>query len=523
MAKRTSLFVFLLILLFSACERPAPEVSIIDVNGENPAVIGEVPDPAVESAAGTPMPAVPPTPLVPEMRLPTRAVYDGNPTPDPPHVSVKNIERGVAAHVVNPGETLAFIAQLYGTDVAELEELNSVTAADVLFIGQEIMVPNRIDAIGPSFKIIPDSELVYGLAAQDFDVAEFVAAYGGFLLEYLEEVEGTVLTGPQVVQLIADRFSVNPRLLLAALEYNSNWVTHPDPPPTEYAMGYVDASIPSLYWQLYRAANQFNWGFYGRSEAGMTAIALADGTQIAYAPEINDGTAAVQTYLAGRTNTTYQSWLQDVGPTGFYATYDNLFGNPFAFTVEPLWPSGLQQPPLQLPFASGDTWYLTGGPHGGWGSGSAWAALDFVPPDVARGCLPSEAWVTAMADGVVTRSDKGAVVVDADGDGYAGTGWAILYQHIESGERIPLGTFVQTGDRLGHPSCEGGFSNGTHVHIARMYNGRWVSADGAIPFNMAGWVSRGLYREYDGFLVRGGAQKEACDICRDETNSITAD
>ncbi|MCZ7671437.1 MAG: hypothetical protein M5U34_32040 [Chloroflexi bacterium] len=67
--------------------------------------------------------------------------------------------------------------------------------------------------------------------AKTFDGAAFVGAYGGFLLDYTEEVEGTVLTGPQIVQLIADRFSVNPRLLLAALEYSSGWVTkaHPEP------------------------------------------------------------------------------------------------------------------------------------------------------------------------------------------------------------------------------------------------------------------------------------------------------
>jgi LasA protease len=505
-----TIFFFILTAMFlSACERPDPQVSVIDVNGDS-----------------TPTPDIPPTPIMPEMRLPTRAVYEGVPTPDPPHVGTENLESGVAPHVVNSGETLAYIAQLYGTDVAELEALNTITVNDVLQVGQEIMVPNRIDAVGPSFKIIPDSELVYGPAAKGFDVAAFAEAYGGFLPDYTEEVEGTVLTGSQVVQLIADRFSVNPRLLLAALEYSSGWVTDPSASSgtiTRYPLGYIDDSIPSLYWQLYRAANQFNWGYYGRSEAGMTAITLADDTKIAFAPDINDGTAGVQTYLAGRSNTTYESWLQDSGPSGFLAAYDKLFGSPFAFTVDPLWPSDLQQPPLQLPFASGDTWYFTGGPHGGWGTGSAWAALDFVPPDVEQGCLQSEAWVTAMIDGVVTRSDKGAVVVDADGDGYAGTGWAILYMHLENRDRIPVGTFVQAGDRLGHPSCEGGFSNGTHVHVARMYNGRWLSADGAVPFDMAGWVSQGLAREYDGLLVRGGTQKEACDICQDETNSVTAD
>ncbi|MCZ7671436.1 MAG: hypothetical protein M5U34_32035 [Chloroflexi bacterium] len=100
---------------------------------------------------------------------------------------------------------------------------------------------------------------------------------------------------------------------------------------------------------MYRAANQLNWGYYGRSEAGMNAITLADGSKIAFAPTINDGTAGVQTYLAGRTDTTYDSWLQAAGPTGFLATYEKLFGSPFAFTVDPLWPDDLRQPPLQLP------------------------------------------------------------------------------------------------------------------------------------------------------------------------------
>jgi hypothetical protein len=125
-----------------------------------------------------------------------------------------------------------------------------------------------------------------------------------------------------------------------------------------------------------------------------------------------------------------------------------------------------------------------------------------------------------MADGIVTRSDFGAVVVDLDGDGFAGTGWAITYMHLETRDRVAAGTAVRAGDHLGHPSCEGGFSNGTHTHIARTYNGRWISADGDLPFNMSGWVSEGLGREYDGLLIRNGETKEAC-VCRDTINAIT--
>jgi hypothetical protein len=83
-----------------------------------------------------------------------------------------------------------------------------------------------------------------------------------------------------------------------------------------------------------------------------------------------------------------------------------------------------------------------------------------------------------------------------------------------------LGTFLNPGDRIGHPSCEGGFASGTHVHLARKYNGEWISADGAIPFVLEGWVSGGLGTEYDGTLSRDGVSIEACD-CRSAANEIS--
>ena len=94
--------------------------------------------------------------------------------------------------------------------------------------------------------------------------------------------------------------------------------------------------------------------------------------------------------------------------------------------------------------------------------------------------------------------------------------------HLATRERASAGSFVRQGDPLGHPSCEGGFSNGTHLHIARTYNGRWVSADGALPFVMSDWTSQGLGREYDGLLVRGEEVREACE-CREDLNAITSD
>jgi murein DD-endopeptidase MepM/ murein hydrolase activator NlpD len=110
---------------------------------------------------------------------------------------------------------------------------------------------------------------------------------------------------------------------------------------------------------------------------------------------------------------------------------------------------------------------------------------------------------------LIVRTGTGAVVQDLDGDGYEGTGWVVFYMHVESRDRVQPGTFVKAGERIGHPSCEGGFSTGTHLHLARRYNGEWISADRDLPFVLDTWVSQGGGGEYNGFLVQEGRVIEA--------------
>ena len=199
-----------------------------------------------------------------------------------------------------------------------------------------------------------------------------------------------------------------------------------------------------------------------------------------------------------------------------------MFGDPSqrAKTVEPLYPTGAQQPPLILPFERNWTWSYTGGPHGAWERDGAYAALDFGPGIQTSGCVESGTWALAAADGLVVRTGSGLVVLDLDGDGHEQTGWVLVYMHIESNDRIPLGTWVATGDKLGHPSCEGGFSTGTHLHIARKYNGEWVPADGPLPFNLGGWIAHAGEEAYKGTLTRDGDTVTAC-TCSNAPSFIT--
>lgn len=120
----------------------------------------------------------------------------------------------------------------------------------------------------------------------------------------------------------------------------------------------------------------------------------------------------------------------------------------------------------------------------------------------------------------MVRTGPGLVVVDLDGDGYEQTGWVIIYLHLATKDRIPVGSWVATGDPLGHASCEGGFATGTHLHIARKFNGEWVPADGPLPFNLGGWIAHGGPVAYKGSLTRDGVTIVAC-TCSSARTFIT--
>lgn len=485
---RLAWFLLLLLAVSLACQRPSAS-PLAPWNASNPTLLPPVTYPAPTSVT-----------FLPVIRDPGDPIF--TPTPDAPH-DLPSLRTEPEEYTVQSGDTLAKIARRYGVSLDQLIAANRLDNPNLLYPGQVLIIPPpSLDSIGPAFKIIPDSELVYGPLAAGFDTAAFIQEKDGYLAHYQEEVEGEMLSGAQIVQRVANDFSVNPRLLLAVLEYQSGWVTRSDPPEAtlEYPLGAYEVWDDGLYYQLTWAANNLNRGYYLWRVEGVATWILADGSAVPIDPTINAGTAGVQHMFA----LLYPRalWEQAVSETGVYATYLALFGYPFDLAVEPLVPANLYQPRLQLPFEPGVDWAFTGGPHGGWGDGSAWAALDFAPGGEALGCVQSEAWVTAVADGLIVRTGHGVVIQDLDGDGLEQTGWSILYLHIETRDRIPVGVAVRAGDRIGHPSCEGGFSSGTHLHLARRYNGEWIPADQTTPFVLDGWISRGSGVEYDGFLFK---------------------
>lgn len=421
-------------------------------------------------------------------------------------------------YTAQPGDTLRTVAVRFGVLPVDIESADPLPAEqDLIDPDQLLFIPQRYETTTPAIALLPDSELVFSPHATDFDVISFSVERGGYLTQYREYVGTGWLSGPEIVVRIARDNSVNPRILLALLEYMSGWVSDPTQPsgdPLDYPLGFVDIRHKGLSHQLTWLANELGNGYYGWRAGTLTEIRFKDGGVLRLAPELNAGSVAIQ-YVFSLIDTS-TDWVLDVGQDGILATYTDFFGDPWAY-IHPLYEIGVEQPELVLPFIPGHNWAYTGGPHGAWERESAWAALDFAPASFESGCVVSDEWLVASADAFVVRSGEGVVVLDLDGDGREQSGWSLLYLHVASEGRVDAGTFVKRGDLIGHPSCEGGSATGTHVHLARKYNGEWILADGPLPFELSGWVAVAGSKPYQGALVKGDQIVYACPCATQET------
>lgn len=426
-------------------------------------------------------------------------------------------------YLAQPGDTLPALAVHFNTTVPEILAANPFIppTATTMPPGMPMKIPIYYAPFwGTPYRILPDSLFVNGPAQIGFDVSAFVAEQPGWLNGYREYAFGDNRSGAEIVAYVALNYSISPRLLLAILEYQTGALSNPVFPQEqgEYLLGNPDWRRKGLYLQLNWAANLLNNGYYGWRSGSLVTIEHLDQRLERPDPWQNAATVALQYYYAHLWNG--ETYAAAIGPQGLAQVYRTFFGDPWQADL-PHIPGSLQQPDFALPFRPGFTWAYTGGPHTAWGQGEPLAALDFAPGNVTGGCTPTDEWATAVAPGVIARSEPATVVLDLDGDGDERTGWVVFYYHVAAEGRVPAGVSVQTGDPLGHPSCEGGRTTGTHIHIARKYNGEWIPADGVLAFNLEGWIAHNGDQPYHGTLSRGRQLIVACE-CSNAASQIQA-
>jgi LasA protease len=494
--------ILMIVLVLSACNPAAGNLG----RGEMGAQPGAAP------------PAPPPGPP-PDAHGPSQAGYPPRPRYAPGEL---------VDYVAQPGDTLVILAQRFNTSVAEILKANSFipASASTMPPGMPMKIPvYYLPLWGSPYQILPDSLFANGPAQVDFDTTAFVNGHPGWLKNYTTYVADANRSGANIVDYVAYYYSVSPRLLLALLEYRSGALSQPEIPPgkEDYPLGYERWDRKGLFLQLTWATNTLSNGFFNYRLGRLQEIQHKDGRIARIDPWQNALTASLQHFFNLMDDG--ETYDRDISPQGLAQTYRDLFGDPWA-NPQPYMPGSLEQPAFQLPFEPGDIWALTGGPHAAWGTGEPRAALDFAPPSKMAGCVSSDVWATAVADGVVVRSETGQVILDLDGDGDERTGWDVFYLHVATNGRVPMGARLKQGERIGHPSCEGGEATGTHIHIARKYNGEWVPAGGidgkVLAFNFEGWIAREGSADYQGTLARNALLVIAC-TCSNAKSFIQSD
>jgi LasA protease len=447
------------------------------------------------------------------------------PTPMPAPTSGRpNYAPGeLVDYTAQSGDNLPALAKRFNTTEEEIRAANPIIPLDATTMppGMPMKIPiYYLPLWGTAYQSIPDDAFVNGPSQVGFSTSAFVASTDGWLKDYRAYISDEWRTGAEMVDYVASNYSVSPRLLLALLEYQSGALTQPQQPSGRYLLGLRRVFYEGPYLQLVLAANTLNNGYYSWRSGDMIELELLDNTIMRPDPWQNAGSVALQYYFSRLYSG--DPFLAAIGPDGMARTYRTFFGDPWADPVAIL-PGSLQQPALRFPFQPGHVWAYTGGPHTGWGTGEPFSAIDFAPGSEKTGCVnvPADLYATAMADGLVVRSDIDGTIIDLDKDGDERTGWALYYLHLATNGRVPTGQEVKAGEPIGYPSCEGGHVTGTHVHIARKYNGEWILADGPLAFNLEGWVAHDGGQVYLGTLTRGPLTIIAC-VCSNAASQVVS-
>jgi len=423
------------------------------------------------------------------------------PTAETPRETTVPVPNGFIRYISQSGDTIPAVAAHFGVSRPFVQSPQEISESEIIDPGTELWVRDALNETSSAEQLFPDGEVVYSPSAIDFDLQEFADSQGGYLSTYAELMTRGTTPATEILQQLALEHSYHPRILLALMELESGWVTRQPNSDEEdhYPFGYIKSDRGGIYQQTGWAIRRLHYGYYEWRAGRLKELTFMDGETLRLSPYLNAGSVAVMYFLAQIHS--YPEWEQRVyGEDGITAVYEGLFGDPWQNVGEwdPLFPAGILQPEMNLPFPPNQRWAHTCGPHTAWGREGPPAALDFAPPSGNAGCDNSRRYATAAAAGLVVRDGKGVIVIDLDKDGYEQTGWVLVYMHIANTGRVEAGDYLNVDDNVGHPSCEGGSSSGTHVHIARKYNGEWVLAEGGLPFVLSG------YQAYNGDDFCGG-------------------
>ncbi len=142
---------------------------------------------------------------------------------------------------------------------------------------------------------------------------------------------------------------------------------------------------------------------------------------------------------------------------------------------------------MSLPWATGQSWSILGGPHAHDAGSGPWSSLDLAGGDQR---------VLAVRDGVAYTPCVGMIRI-LHPDGYASR-YYHLWNHLwADGQAVSAGTYL--GDTGTETGC-GGAARLRHVHFSLMYNGNFVGIANHI---IGKWLFRNGGAQYGGSALHG--------------------
>ena len=320
--------------------------------------------------------AAPAAPVLPSPTAPQPSTRAPLPSPPPASFATPLPTRTIFGpgerlpYTTQTGDYLEALAAHFNTSVAEILAANpGLPVTTTLPVGLELHIPAYYFPLGGSpFKIIPDSEFVYGPAQKDFDLRAFIASQPGAIRSYSAFVNQKQRDAAGTLEYVARQYSINPKLLLALMEWRTGALSRPEPQPRPFG-ALPDGAARDWYLQAIWVAEQLSLGYYGWRTGQLLHIPLPDSYRVRVDAYQNAGTVAVQYLIAQLVPR--EAFAAAAGPEGFAATYRALWGEVWEDPPEVL-TGGLTQPALTLPFEPRRIWTFTGGPHAAWGELVPW-------------------------------------------------------------------------------------------------------------------------------------------------------
>ncbi|MGC8874670.1 MAG: peptidoglycan DD-metalloendopeptidase family protein, partial [Chloroflexia bacterium] len=335
--------------------------------------------------------------------------------------------------------------------------------------------------------LLDDGRLFYEPGWGSLEVRRYLEGRPGTLAGLSLWIGDTEMPMADIISGKCLLYGLNPKVVLALLEFQSGLIDAPEPSPDAlaWAMGrrhWEDEGLePQIDWavrELFRATRDFPLA---------KELVLSDGSTVPIPPGTNLGSYALMRVVALAGGASDIQRLLGPGPSSFTAVYRRLFGEdprqPLADLPSPAEHPFLAQPyegtfevtsifDHQGPFLSEDGSLISY-------LGEEASGLPYDGHDGWDYALDAGVPILAAADGVVAwagnSNDRCAtiargVILDH------GNGYQTLYWHLDT-VTVDIGQRVRQGERIGTAGATG-CADGPHLHFGVHFLGRETDPEG---------------------------------------------